>query len=141
VAGEVTRALATERFSLPDLAVSCALLHDCLEDTTTTEEKIRDAFDEAVLAGVKALTKDKHRSQEERMLDSRRIRQQPREVWIVKLADRITNLQPPPSDWGIDKIRAYRAEAFTILEALGEASPFLALRMSQKLTDYSRFRN
>jgi (p)ppGpp synthase/HD superfamily hydrolase len=69
----------------------------------------------------------------------RRIRQQPREVWRVKLADRITNLQPPPSYWTPEKRGKYRAEAVTILDALGEASPFLATRLRGKIEAYGEF--
>lgn len=36
----------------------------------------------------------------EQMEDSlRHIRLRPKEIWAIKLADRITNLQPPPSHW------------------------------------------
>jgi GTP diphosphokinase / guanosine-3',5'-bis(diphosphate) 3'-diphosphatase len=71
------------------------------------------------------------------MADSlRRIKLQPREVWLVKLADRIVNLQPPPEHWQADKIAAYRAEARVILAALGEASPLLAARLAEKIEAY-----
>jgi (p)ppGpp synthase/HD superfamily hydrolase len=56
------------------------------------------------------------------MADSlRRIRVQPHDVWAVKLADRITNLAPPPAFWTAAKIAGYRAEAIMIADALGEA--------------------
>jgi len=52
----------------------------------------------------------------------RRIQTQPPEVWVVKMADRITNLQPPPVSWSRDKIAAYRAQAGVILRELAPAS-------------------
>ena len=55
---------------------------------------------------------------------------------MVKLADRITNLQPPPSYWTKDKIEKYRAEAIEILDALGEASGFLFSRLREKIDGY-----
>ena len=71
------------------------------------------------------------------MTDSlRRILLQPREVWMVKLADRINNLQPPPSHWKDPKIAAYRAEAIQIVEALGPASPYLEGRLRAKIAAY-----
>src|SRR5262245_9451528 len=96
VAAEVCCAVARESVAEPDLAVQCALLHDTLEDTATSFAEVEQAFGVQVASGVLALTKDAKLPKAERMADSlRRIREQPREVWMVKLADRITNLQKP----------------------------------------------
>ena len=67
-----------------------------------------------------------------------RIKEQPREVWMVKLADRITNLQPSPKGWyKIDgKIEAYRNELEKILSELGDASEALAERLREKIGVY-----
>jgi (p)ppGpp synthase/HD superfamily hydrolase len=40
-----------------DLAIQCALLHDVLEDTDTTESAVEVAFGPLVLRGSRALTK------------------------------------------------------------------------------------
>lgn len=137
---EVTAALHAEPAGDPSLAVQCALLHDVIEDTPATFDSVRDAFGAAVANGVQALTKDKRLEKSQQMEDSlRRIRQQPREVWLVKLADRITNLQPPPATWTPAKITAYQAEARQILAALGGASPLLAARLEQKIAAYGDF--
>jgi (p)ppGpp synthase/HD superfamily hydrolase len=55
---------------------------------------------------------------------------------MVKLADRITNLEPPPDTWSHDKRRAYLDEAALIRDALGEASAHLARRLEAKMADY-----
>ena len=137
VAMEVMTALAIEPFHAPDLAIQCALLHDTLEDTAVTEDELARRFGTAVAAGVRALTKDPALPAAERMADSlRRIRGQTREVWIVKLADRITNLQPPPGHWSPEKCRRYRDEASAIVTALGSASPYLQRRMHDKIAAY-----
>ncbi len=137
---EVTAALHAEPADDPTLAVQCALLHDVIEDTPATFESVRDAFGAAVADGVLALTKDKRLDKPLQMEDSlRRIRQQPREVWLVKLADRITNLQPPPATWTAAKIIAYRAEVRQILAALGDASLLLAARLERKIAAYGDF--
>ena len=65
-----------------------------------------------------------------------RIKAQPREIWMVKLADRITNLQPPPVHWTQAKILKYRDEAIEIHTHLQSASPFLALRLAAKIQNY-----
>ncbi len=122
----------------PDLAVQCALLHDTIEDTGCSYEDIYSTFGLAVAEGVAALSKNKQlRTKPEQMRDSlQRIKRQPHEVWMVKLADRITNLQPPPAHWDQEKIITYREEAEIILAELGTADPFLAKRLQNKITSY-----
>ncbi|MEM7017101.1 MAG: HD domain-containing protein [Pseudomonadota bacterium] len=121
-----------------DLAVQCALLHDTLEDTSISRTQLADVFGEAVTAGVTALSKNPDiPDKRSRMRDSlTRIRQQSQEIWMVKLADRITNLQPPPAHWNADKIQNYRDEASEILISLGEADDYLATRLQEKITQY-----
>jgi (p)ppGpp synthase/HD superfamily hydrolase len=125
-----------------NLVMQCALLHDCIEDTDSTHSEVNARFGPSVADGVDALSKresidGKAVSKDEQMADSlARILQQPREVWIVKLADRITNLQTPPSHWNREKIERYHGEAIRILDALGLASPHLSERMANKLDAY-----
>ncbi len=140
VAAEVMAALTREPFAAPDLAVQCALLHDTVEDTATTAAEVAARFGAAVAAGVVALSKDAAVAKADRLADSlRRIRQQPPEVWIVKLADRVVNLERPPAPWTGDKRRAYRAEAGEILAALAAASPFLADRLRGRIARYADY--
>ncbi|MFM2135365.1 MAG: hypothetical protein RL021_765, partial [Bacteroidota bacterium] len=103
------------------LAVQVALLHDTLEDTGTSKSALKNKFGSEVADGVAALTKKKNKrlTKADKMIDSlERIKRQPREIWCVKLADRITNLQRPPSTWGLSKRKAYAVEAKQILDAL-----------------------
>jgi len=125
----------------PDLLVQCALLHDVIEDTSNSYEIIKDKFGVEVADGVLALSKDKFfPSKVEQMKDSiERIRKQPKEVWMVKLSDRITNLQSPPKYWNKEKIKKYRNEAILILEKLGEANQYLAKRLKKKFEEYGQY--
>ena len=66
----------------------------------------------------------------------RRIKQQPREVWMVKMADRITNLQPPPEHWDDRMIERYRKGAELIYKELAPASGYLGERMRVKIDRY-----
>jgi guanosine-3',5'-bis(diphosphate) 3'-pyrophosphohydrolase len=124
-----------------DLAIQCALLHDTLEDTKTTYVELAAAFGEAVADGVASLSKiDDSIPKERRMADSlRRIRLQPHPVWLVKLADRITNLAPPPAKWSSDKRRAYRDEAIEIADALAGASKVLDARIRTRIAAYAAY--
>lgn len=140
VAAEVAWGLAgTPGWDL-DLAVQCALLHDVLEDTGTSFAEVSERFGPAVAAGVQALTKNAQlASSEDKMADSlARIRQQPKEVWAVKLADRISNLYHPPFYWTNEKMEQYKAEARVIVEALGPANAKLASRLAAKIDNYAR---
>jgi len=140
VAAEVIAALEIEPHPDPDLAIVCALLHDVVEDTGVTPSDVQRAFGARVAAGVSALTKDAKGAKGARMQSSlNRIRLQPREVWMVKLADRITNLQPPPRTWTREKCRTYRAEAETIADALSDASAVLVARLRARIDGYRKY--
>ncbi len=139
VAMEVMTCLAGDAtIDSPDLAVACSLLHDTLEDTDAEYADLKAEFGARVADGVLALTKDASiGAKDEQMRDSlARIKKQPREVWLVKLADRITNLQPPPAHWTGARIRAYKAEAELILAELGSASELLSERLAMKIEAY-----
>ena len=139
VAMEGIRALYAESGKDGDLLVACALLHDTLEDTRTQEDEVLREFGPGVAAGVRALTKNEKLPSREKMGDSlKRILQQPGEVAMVKLADRITNLAPPPPHWTAEKISSYRKEGEEILSALGGKSAFLSARFQERLGRYPR---
>jgi (p)ppGpp synthase/HD superfamily hydrolase len=138
---EAIAAIAHENINQPNLFILCALLHDSIEDTSIEYNDIKSLFGINIANGVLSLTKDKTLpSKNEQMLDSiNRIKKQPIEVWMVKLCDRITNLQAPPKNWGKDKIVQYHSEARLILNHLGKASPFLAKRLMTKIKNYDQY--
>jgi (p)ppGpp synthase/HD superfamily hydrolase len=137
VSMEVMAAVSAEAGLDGTLAVQCASLHDVIEDAGISRDQLAELFGKAVADGVKALSKDSTLSREEQMKDSlERIRRQPREIWMVKLGDRITNLQPPPTHWTPEKIARYRQEAVQIHASLQDASPFLAERLQDKIDHY-----
>jgi len=124
-----------------DLAVQCAILHDSLEDTSTTYEELQSIFGKNVADGVLALTKnDKLPLKSEQMEDSLlRIKQQPKEIWMVKLADRISNLYQAPYYWDTEKTNKYLDEARIIYTQLHTANKALALRLNDKISNYKGF--
>jgi len=119
------------------LLIPVALLHDTIEDTKTTYADILSIFGEAVANGVMALSKQPSLAKELRMADSlQRIQAQPRAVWMVKLADRIVNMQKPPHFWKEKKILAYKEEAKFILQELRPADEYLARILEDKIRGY-----
>lgn len=120
-----------------DFAVQVALLHDTLEDTSATLEEISNRFGMDVAQGVLALTKNEALSKAEQMPDSlKRIKALQPEVWAVKLADRITNLQKPPSHWDHTKIAEYSRESIQILQELKGGNAYLEKRLEEKINEY-----
>ncbi len=142
VANEIINSLLHYNITYEEanISIACALLHDVLEDTDTTI-KI-DSLDipnmQIVLKGVSALTKDTNLpSKKEQMQDSlKRLKQQPKCVQMVKLADRITNLTPAPIFWNQSKRKYYADEAKIILEVLKDSNPYLANKLQYKIDNY-----
>lgn len=127
----------SESFNI-EFAVQLALLHDVLEDTDATFEELSEKFGKEVAEGVLALTKNAELPKDERVADSlEKIKRQPKEVWAVKLADRITNLQQPPHFWTPEKIEKYRQEATMILKELRGGNTCLEHRLQRKIEEYN----
>jgi len=120
-----------------DLAVLSAILHDILEDTDTSYNELKSKFGREISNGVLSLTKDKSVEKQNQMNDSlRRIKNQPKEIWMVKLADRITNLQQPPAYWDNNKKINYLKQAQLIYDELNDASEYLSKRLKNKIQHY-----
>ena len=112
-----------------------------IEDTQHTYKEITDIFGKSVADGVLALSKNPDLPNREiRMTDSlNRIKNQPHEIWMVKLADRITNLYHPPFYWKTKRKLAYRKESMLIYEVLKDANPKLSKRLWLKIEEYKKF--
>jgi (p)ppGpp synthase/HD superfamily hydrolase len=138
---EIMTAATFEKSLNVNLALKCAILHDTLEDTPLSYDTILEKFGNEVADGVLALTKNANiKDSGEKMLDSlRRIKERPKEIWAVKMADRITNLYAPPYYWTNEKKIAYVAEARIILEELQAGSTYMAARLAQKIEAYQKF--
>jgi len=127
----------TKNFNV-NFAAQVALLHDIIEDTEATFDEVRERFGEDIAIGVLALSKDEKLPKDKQISDSlARIKKLQKEVWAVKLADRITNLQPPPAEWTDTKIQDYAEQARIILEELRDGNPYLAERLDAKISEYT----
>lgn len=143
VAMEVMHACEESSYEVEkaDFSITCALLHDVLEDTSCTYDDVFDEFGLEVADGVESLTKDKTlSSKQEQMSDSiNRILTQSYELQMVKLADRITNLQTPPNHWDNAKKKAYLQEAKFIYSCLKNSNLYLSTRLKEKIDSYNTF--
>jgi (p)ppGpp synthase/HD superfamily hydrolase len=134
---EALRAASIEP-SDSNLIMQCSLLHDTMEDTPVTLHILYDRFGQEVAEGVLALTRQEGESTADYL---KKIVMQKKEIWMVKLADRIWNMNAPPEHWDQDKRKEYRDEAKVILETLKRGSPYLAARLSDKIYTYGRYIN
>ncbi|WP_417886659.1 HD domain-containing protein [Zunongwangia sp.] len=123
-----------------DFAIQVTVLHDTLEDTTTDFKDLKTEFGKPIAEAVQALTKDnKLLSKTERMTDClTRINALQKEVGLVKIADRITNLQSPPKHWSKDKITQYCKEAQQIALTLQNKNEYLHKRLITKIAAYQK---
>jgi (p)ppGpp synthase/HD superfamily hydrolase len=137
VSMEIMSVLAYTPHLNADLAIQCALLHDVLEDSDTSESVLKAEFGPEVAGGVRALAKNKKLPPSERLKDSlHRILGEPVEIGMVKMADRISNLAEPPEHWFEDKITDYLEEAKVIYHSLRHCNEILATRLKRKIEDY-----
>ena len=106
-----------------------ALLHDVVEDTTATLADVQAAFGPEVEELVDWVTKPpvegKAAKRAAKVAYLRRLRDAPREAILVKLADRVSNIQTldlmPP-----DFQRRYHAETVTYIVPLAAGEPWFA---------------
>jgi len=129
----------TSDFDL-EFAVQVSLLHDVLEDTPTSFEEVAESFSPEIAEAVLALTKNEELPADIQIPDSlMRIKALRKEVWAVKLADRISNMQEPPSTWTQEKKKHYRQVAKLILQELEGGNAYLESRLKKLIQDYKDF--
>jgi guanosine-3',5'-bis(diphosphate) 3'-pyrophosphohydrolase len=129
----------TDDFDL-DFAVQIALLHDVLEDTPASFEEVSESFSGEIAEAVLALSKNEDLPGDIQIPDSlMRIKPLRKEVWAVKLADRISNMQMPPKTWNLEKKKQYRQVAKLILQELKGGNTYLESRLEKKIKEYKRY--
>ena len=126
-----------------DFAITVSFLHDTLEDTDVTYDDIYKEFGAEVAEAVDALTKDETlESKKEQMASSiNKLLTQPYEIQMVKLADRISNMQKPPESWDSLKKLNYQKEAKFILSCLKNCNIHLSKRLEDKINEYTVYIN
>ena len=115
--------LAEERGMTDPELLATALLHDVLEDSSVTFGQLRDVVGEQVAEWVRALSKPPADQQAKAARDAAyfsALLEAPREVRLVKLADRLDNLRFAHLRQDPTWSRAYREETRRWLLPLGE---------------------
>lgn len=125
---EATRVLV-EAIGVTDVDVlRAAVLHDVVEDTPCTLDEVRDRFGDRVAALVDWVTKPPRREGQSReqaraaYLD--RLRGAPDDAILVKLADRLSNVQRLDTHPRPEKARAYYAETVRLIMPLADRHPW-----------------
>ena len=126
------------RVAIHDIAseetVAAAFLHDVMEDCGTQRTTLEDLFGDEIAKLVSELTNPSKGSPlprgKRKKIDRDHLRTVSREAKIIKLIDRIDNLQEmhgAPNDF----IEIYTAESQLLKGAIGDADP----KLSQELSD------
>jgi guanosine-3',5'-bis(diphosphate) 3'-pyrophosphohydrolase len=92
--------------------IAAALLHDTIEDTTTTYQELRGQFGARVADIVAEVTDTKFLEKAARKrIQIARASKSSSDAKLVKLADKIANLRDiignPPADWPLDRRQSY----------------------------------
>lgn len=108
-----------------------ALLHDTLEDTSTTAQDISERFGEKVLQYVQECSDDKTLTKKERKIQQiKHASQISVEAQQIKLADKYSNLfdldQDPPSFWSKEEMQGYWYWSYAVCRVCFEALPSLS---------------
>jgi len=117
-----------------------ALLHDTIEDTSTTREQVRTNFGEDVLSLVLEVTDDKSLEKMERkrlqVLHAPHLSSRAK---LIKLADKLTNCQDilfsPPRDWPLKRRQEYIQWGADVVSQMRSTNPELEAAFDQVLAD------
>ena len=112
-----------ERFGIDDEVIrAAAWLHDVLEDNPNVRrEDLERALPEAVVAIVDACTDGPGKSRDERKTRPLRLIPKTPNAVLVKLADRIANVEASIEDRHEDRLTMYRLEHGTFDDALRDS--------------------
>lgn len=123
-----------------NLALCLAALHDVVEDTSVTISEIRDTFGDQIACDIEALTKNRKLPKQAQIADSLvRLKAASSEARLVKIADRLVNLAPPPREWDNRRVSDYHKDAKAIWTSIGSEFGGLEIRFTTALENYARF--
>lgn len=120
-----------------EFLMTIAVLHDTIEDTDVTFDDLNREFGLKVANAVKALSRDQNLEYYDQIPDCiERIKLQPKEVAIVKMADRLFNVRERYLKWTKEKQDKYKVEAQYVCDELGYACENLRLELQKAIDNY-----
>ena len=120
-----------------EFLMTVAILHDTIEDTDVTYNDLKNEFGTKVADAVNALSRNEDVDYYKQIPDCvERIKKQPREVAIVKLADRLFNIRERYKLWTKDRQDKYKLEAQYICDELGYACKRLKQELQKAIDTY-----
>lgn len=120
-----------------NFAITCALLHNIIDNTNTTYDDLYTDFSPEIAQGVEALSKDLSLSKKEQFRSSiEKLLNEPYEVQMVKLACSIVNLNTLQNDLDIQEKKEYIKEVKFILSCFKNSNIHLSLRLEEKLKEF-----
>jgi len=137
--------LVSNALSEPDTnLIVAALLHDTIEDTSTTKEELIERFGTDVADLVAELTDDKSLPRQERK--RLQIESAPKisaRAQTVKLADKISNMRAilfsPPSNWDLQRKKEYFTWAKRVVDGFNEPNRILLAEFQKTFRDFDNF--
>jgi (p)ppGpp synthase/HD superfamily hydrolase len=137
---EVMQILTAE--NCPEHIIIAGILHDCLEDTSATEDDIKTKFGEMVLSIVKQESQEPNKTwKEKRIRTIENLRKAPLDVKMVNCADKLSNLRSMSIDikhvgekiWdrfnaGKNDIKWYYSSTVQVLSILSEYRMYQELK-------------
>lgn len=124
---EVARILCAEGGETDPVILAAAILHDTVEDTSTTYEELCERFGQEIADVVAEVTDDKSLPKSERKrLQVEHASTLSMRAKRVKLADKIANIRDvadrPPEGWPLERRQAYFDWAREVVDGLRGAN-------------------
>lgn len=120
-----------------EFLMTVAVLHDTIEDTDVTYEDLKSEFGVKIADAVLALSRNEKIEYKKQIPDCiERIKLQPKEVAIVKMADRLFNIRERYAPWSKEKQDAYKIEAQFVCDQLGYACENLRKELQKAIDNY-----
>ncbi len=138
---EVAQLVSTALTEADTTVLAGALLHDVLEDTTTTKDELEKRFGLVVANLVSELTDDKSLPKEERKrLQIENAPKKSQRAGMIKIADKISNLRAiissPRADWSDDRKKEYFEWAKRVVDGLTEPNSILKAQFDALVRDF-----
>ncbi len=120
-----------------EFLLTVAMLHDTIEDKDVTYEDLKRDFNQKVADAVLALSRNQNIEYSKQIpYCIEKIKNQPIEVAIVKMADRLFNIRERYKKLTLEKQNKYKLESQFICDELGYACKTLKEELQKAIDNY-----